>query len=46
MFYLFYIIIAILIVLYLILRLTLGICKSNACLVGKTAIVTGGNGGK
>lgn len=37
--------VALVVVLYLIAKLTAGICKGNACLVGKTAIVTGGNAG-
>lgn len=32
-------------VLYLYCKLTIGVCRGNACLVGKTAIVTGGNAG-
>lgn len=43
--YTFVVFVAISTVLYLYCKLTSGVCKGNACLIGKTVIVTGGNSG-
>lgn len=43
----FFTIISLLVVIYkFYYKLTIGICRSQVCLVGKTAIVTGSNTGK
>ncbi|KRT79804.1 dehydrogenase, partial [Oryctes borbonicus] len=36
---------AVLAIIKLFVRLTLGVCKSNTCLLGKTVLITGGNSG-